>query len=298
MKARYPHLAPAISLIILFLAAPVFAAELPIQQMDQILGRKAQQAPAEVYKYSWPRSDLHVRKAGVSIEPGLALGSWAGFKQMKTGEAMVMGDLVLLDTEVNPVVAALQAHKISVSAVHNHLIGETPRVLYVHYMGMGAAVDLAKGLRESLEKSKTPLETKAPAKSAAEPAWANDIANALSRKGKMKGKLFAVEAPRSDTIKINGEEIPAAMGLATTMNFQSVGTKVASTGDFVLESSEVNPVITALQQHGIEVQALHSHMLDDEPRLFFMHYWALGDPAEVGAGLKAALEKMAVKPGE
>jgi hypothetical protein len=263
--------------------------------IDQALGRSGQKT-GEVYKVSFPRTDLHVSVHGLAIKPGLALGSWAAFLGTDDN-AMVMGDLVLLESELNPVVAKLRSSGFEISAVHNHLMEETPRVMYVHYMGHGPAEQLAASLRAALSVSKTPLEKPAAAaEEAAPPAWVKAIEDAVGRKGTFKGGVLSYGVPRSDAITMAGMTIPPAAGVAEAVNFQAMDSgNVATTGDFVLTAEEVNPVISELQGHHIWVTALHSHMLTEQPRLFFMHFWSVGSPESVGAGIKAALGHVAVK---
>ena len=275
--------------------ARAYAAGFPVQQVDAVLGRSAQQLPGSVYKYSWPRSDLKVKVAGMPIAPGLALGSWAAFAQ-RPDNTWVMGDLVLLQSEIGPVIDKLQAGGFSITGVHNHLMNELPRVMYVHYMGGGGPAELARVLKEALGQSHTPIGPAAhPAASQKIPGWVTELQSALGRTGKLNGPVLGVSIDRADDDKVENQIVPPAMGLQTALNFQDAGGKVVSTGDFVLIASEVNVVIRTLHQHGITVTALHNHMLDDSPHLFFMHYWALDDPARVGEGLKAALNEMNLK---
>ena len=284
-------------LLVAFLVAGAraYAAGFPVQQVDAVLGRSAQQLPGSVYKYSWPRSDLMVKVAGTAIAPGLALGSWAAFAP-RTDNTWVMGDLVLLQSETGPVIDKLQAGGFSITGVHNHLMNEIPRVMYVHYMGEGGAVELARVLKDALGQSHTPMGPAAhPAASQKTPGWVTELQSALGRTGKLNGPVLGVSIDRADDDKVENQIVPPVMGLQTALNFQDAGGKVASTGDFVLIASEVNVVIRTLHQHGITVTALHNHMLDDSPHLFFMHYWALDDPARVGEGLKAALTEMNLK---
>jgi hypothetical protein len=267
--------------------------------VDKILGRQGKVLPGDVHKYGWPRSDLQVTVGGVRVEPALALGSWAGFMKTSTeGDLMTMGDLVLLPGEVNPVVRALQAGGLDVLAIHNHLAGESPQVIYVHFGGHGDLQQMAKALRGALEATSTPLAAPAAAPaspSAAQTAAFDEIQTRLGRKGSMTGRVLQVSVPRAGKIEEGGMEIPASLGLATGLNFQVVDSRVATTGDFVLIADEVNPVVRALESHGIEVTALHSHMLRETPRLFFMHFWGLNDPARIAEGLKAALGNVAVR---
>jgi biotin operon repressor len=291
------------SLAIMVSLSPAILAAAPIdpatwESVDKTLGRPGKVLPGDVHRYGWPRSDLHVTVAGVEVAPTLALGSWAGlFKANTEGHVMAMGDLVLLADEVNPVIRALQAGGLDVLAVHNHLVGESPQVIYVHFGGHGEALKVAQALRAALETTKTPLAAPGPAPtpSAAETAAFEKVQTALGRKGTLAGHVLQVSAPRAAKIEEDGMEVPASAGMATALNFQVVANRVATTGDFVLIAEEVNPVIRELQSHGIQVTALHSHMLRESPRLFFMHFWGLDEPARVAEGLKAALSKVAVQ---
>jgi hypothetical protein len=267
--------------------------------VNQAIGRKGAQQPDGVMKYSFPRSDLQVTANGVQVKPALALGGWIAFKKMDSGQAMMMGDLVLTEDEVGPVMRALQQTGVEQTALHNHVLKESPRVMYMHVAGQGDPVKLAQALRAALGQSKTPMEP--PAASAAGPIDLDTaaVARALGVGGKVNGGVYQVSVPRRGTIHEGGQEVPPSMGVATAINFQPSGDgKAAITGDFVLAASEVNPVIRALQGNGIEVTALHSHMLDEEPRLFFMHFWANDDAMKLARGLRAALDHMAMKTAE
>ncbi len=263
--------------------------------IDQALGRSGQKT-GDVYRVGFPRTDLHVSVNGLAIKPGLALGSWAAFTGTDDN-AMVMGDLVLLEEELNPVMAKLRSSDFEITAVHNHLMEETPKILYMHYMGHGPAAQLATSLRAALAVSKTPLEK--PAASAEEPAppaWVKSVEDAVGRKGTFKGGVLSYGVPRSDTITMAGMTIAPAGGVGEAINFQAADSgNVATTGDFVLTADEVNPVISELQAHHILVTALHSHMLTEQPRLFFMHFWCVGSPESVGGGIAAALKHVSTK---
>jgi hypothetical protein len=267
-------------------------------KVAEALGKSGTMQPGDVYRVGLPRTDLSVTARGVSLKAGFALGSWVAFKQTGDDRAAVMGDLVLLETEVGPVTAKLQANGIEQTAIHNHVLGESPHVLYMHIRGMGDPVKLATGIHEALVTTKTPLGAAA----ANPPAAPLDldtagIARALGRAGRLNGVVYQVSVPRGEPITEDGMEVPPAMGVATAINFQSTGSKSAAiTGDFVLLGSEVNPVIQALVQHGIEVTALHSHMLNETPRLSFMHFWANDEVVKLATGLRAALDRMNNKP--
>ena len=264
---------------------------------DKVFGQAGKDLPGDVHRYGWPRADLHVSIGGVPVEPGLALGAWAGFKKTGTGDdAVTMGDLVLLETEVEPVLGELVAGGFDILAIHNHLIGETPHVIYVHFHGHGDPATLAKTLKTALAKTKTPPPGKTPAKpTAAQEKTFEKLQEALGHKGTMSGTVLQVGVPRADPIQDGGMEVPPSMGMNNPMNFQAVGTRIATTGDFVLTADEVNPVLRELHAHGIQVTALHSHMLRETPRLFFMHFWGVDTPERIGEGLKAALAKAATK---
>ena len=264
-------------------------------KIDEALGRSGQKT-GEVYRVAFPRSDLHVSVAGTEIKPGLALGSWAAFSGTDT-DAMVMGDLVLLENELNPVIRSLRSAGFEITAVHNHLIGESPRILYAHYMGHGGVSEIAKSLRAALAKSKTPLgKPSTPPQSAETPAFVKTVQDILGTNGRFSGGVLSFGIPRAENITDHGKSLTGAQGVAESINFQESGSgKVATTGDFVLTSEEVNPVISALEEHDIQVTALHSHLLTEEPRLFFMHFWGNGSTESVAQGIKAALSKVHTK---
>jgi hypothetical protein len=260
------------------------------------LGRAGAVQPGGVYKVGMPRSDLHVTVGSVQIKPALALGSWVGFKQNGENEVIAMGDLVLLESEVGPVTAKLQQGGIEQTAIHNHLLHESPHVLYVHIRGQGDPVKIAGAIHAALILTGTPLSAAA-AKVESLQLDTIQITRILGRTGKGNGGVYQVTAPRDETVTEGSMEVPPALGVATTLNFQPNRDKnVAIAGDFVLIGSEVNPVIQILEQNGIEVTALHSHMLDESPRLFFMHFWANDDALKLAKGLRRALDRMNVKP--
>jgi hypothetical protein len=293
----------ALAFVLLFPAAASPAAspaEGAWESVDQVFGNPGKDQPGEVRRYGWPRTDLRVRVAGVPVEPALALGSWAAFKKTGSGQdAVTMGDLVLLGPEVNPVARELQAGGFEILAIHNHLIEEIPRVVYLHFHGMGDAAALAKILKTALEKTKTPLAPPA-GKGPAKPTPAQEktfqkVQDVLGRKGNMAGTVLQFGVPRAESIQDGGMDVPPSMGMANAINFETVESRVATTGDFVLVADEVNPVIRELQAHGIRVTALHSHMLRENPRLFFLHFWGVDTPDRIAEGIKAALAKIATR---
>jgi Domain of Unknown Function (DUF1259) len=281
----------------LAIAAQAQADEIDWTKVDAALGKTAS-VQGEVHRYGIPRSDLHVTLDGVAIKPALALGGWIAFDPVQEG-TLVMGDLVLTETEVNPVMSKLLASGIEVTAVHNHLMRATPATLYMHVHGHGDPVAMATAIRAALADSKTPFGAVASAVSNAPIDLDTDgLDAAIGVKGKVNGGVYQFSVPRKEPITENGVPIPPAMGTAIAINFQPTGGgKAAISGDFVVIADEVNPMIRALRENGIEVTALHTHMLDEQPRLFFVHFWANDDAIRLAKGLQAALEKIAVLRG-
>lgn len=273
------------------------AAQTDWSLVDTILTRKGA-VSGDVHRYGLPRSDLNVTLDGVAIKPGFALGGWVAFEPMGD-KAMMMGDLVLTETEINPVMSKLLSEGLQVTALHNHLIRANPPTFYMHVAGTGDPAQLARLVRTALEDSKTPFDVKPPTEAAAANANVEfDTAKvdaAIGHKGKANGGVYQFGIPRADSIKMNGMAIPGAMGTAIGINFQPTGGgKAAITGDFVALSSELNPLITALRDNGIEVTAIHNHMVGEEPRAFFVHFWANDDAIKLAHGLGAALKTIAV----
>jgi Domain of Unknown Function (DUF1259) len=278
------------------IASAANAQEIDWKNVDEAIGRSAAAVAGDVHRYAFPRSDLSVTVDGVAIRPALALGGWTAFKPMHGG-VMIMGDLVLLETEINPVMLKLIQNGAEITAVHNHLLRGSPETFYMHVGGQGDPVRLATALRTALAESKTPLTPPAPA--ATQPAIDLDTAQLdqiIGVKGQANGGVYQFAVPRRDPVSEESVQLAPVgpLGVATAMGFQPPGGgKAAITGDFVLAAEEVNPVIQALRSNGIEVTALHSHMLTEQPRLFFMHFWAHDDALKLARGLRAALDKTA-----
>jgi hypothetical protein len=271
------------------------AQEIDWNKVDEAIGRSAA-VSGDVHRYGFPRTDLQVTLDGVAIRPALALGGWVAFKPAHGG-AMVMGDLVLLETEITPVLTKLIANGLEITAIHNHVLRGSPATFYMHVGGHGDPVKLATALRTALAESKTPLTPPAaPATPAPIDLDTAQLDAIIGVKGQANGGVYQFGVPRRDPISENGMQIAPAgpMGVATAINFQPTGGgKAAITGDFVLTGEEVNPVIKALRASGIEVTAVHSHMLTEQPRLIFMHFWANDDAIKLAKGLRAALDKTA-----
>ena len=278
-------------------ALPAIAAEADWSKVAQALGKEGSVQPGGVYRVGLPRSDLHVTLDGVTVKPGLALGGWLAFEPMGRN-AMVMGDLVLTQDEIAPVMKKFEDGGIEITALHNHLLRSEPMTLYMHVLGRGDPVKLAQALHAGLALSKTPLQAAAqPA--AAPPAIDFDTAavnKAMGYTGKNSGGIYQFTIPRAKPVSEDGMAIPAAMGSAIGINFQPTGGgKAATTGDFVLTGDEVNPVVKALRSGGIEVTAIHSHMIGEQPRLFFMHFWANDDAIRLAQALRTALNATRLK---
>jgi hypothetical protein len=267
--------------------------------VEQALGKSGSMQPGDVYKVSFPRSDLKVTAGGVELKPALALGTWVAFKRM--GDmTIVMGDLVLAENEVTPVLSKLQQGGVETTALHNHVLNESPRVMYMHIHAMGDAVTIAKAIHDALALTKTPFAASASPATAEIGIDTRQIDQIMGQSGKVNGGVYQFSIARADEITDGTGDhkmvIPPAMGLAEAINFQPTGGgKAAITGDFVLLAGEVTPVMKTLRENGIEVTAVHSHMLTENPRLFFMHFWANDDALKLARGLRAALDEVKVK---
>jgi hypothetical protein len=286
-----------LALVAVLAAAPglAVAADDWQAQVGEALGKSGVAAPGGIYRVGLPRTDLKVTLDGIELKPGFALGGWLAFEKMGEG-AMVMGDLVLTMDEVAPVTTKLAAGGIDVTALHNHLLRNQPFTMYMHVLGHGDPVKLATALHAALAETKTPLSASPAAPAAALPPIDLDTAaldQTLGAKGTNNGGVYQFSIPRAELIKDGNMDVPPPMGSANAINFQPTGGgKAAITGDFVLIAKEVNPVLRALREHGIEVTAIHNHMLDDQPHLFFMHFWANDDARKLAEGLKAALAQI------
>jgi uncharacterized protein DUF1259 len=263
--------------------------------VDRILGRSGT-LQGDTYRVGFPRSDLRVTVGAVTVRPALALGSWVAFKQTADSTAMLTGDLVLLESEVGPVIDALEREGVEPTAVHNHLMHESPRVVYIHIGGRGRLTALATAVHDALARTKTPAATPPPAGPVPATVDTAQIAEILGAHGKVNGGVYQFGVPRATPVMMDSVEVPPSMGVATAINFQRTGASTAAvTGDFVLIASEVAPVMRALRANGIQVTALHSHMLNETPRLLFMHFWGEGDELKLARGLRAALDAVNIK---
>src|SRR6478609_5360524 len=271
------------------------AADIDWKKVDAAIGKSAA-VSGEVHRYGLPRSDLKVTLDGVAIKPALALGGWVAFAPVH-GEAMVMGDLVLLETEITPVMTKLLDGGLDITAIHNHILRASPATFYMHVGGHGDPEKLATVIRSALSVSKTPFD---PPATTAGPAPAVDLDTAkldeiIGVKGNAVGGVYQFGVPRRDPAMESGMPVNGPLGGANAINFQPTGNgKAAITGDFLVTGDEVNPLIRALRAGGIEVTAIHSHMLDEQPRMFFIHFWANDDAEKLARSVRAALETTAI----
>jgi len=282
-------------LTVMLTASPEVFAQSNIRQLNvdgiaKAIGKEGD-LTGEMYKVSFPRSDLMVKARDVVIKPALALVNWAAFIKSDSN-AITYGDLVLLDDEINPVISKLEDGGIELSALHNHLLHENPRVMYIHFVGRGDEVEMAKAIREALAVTKTPLGS-TPAGPETKPNLAKEIEEIIGYQGSMGGGVLHINVPRNDIhVAAMGAAIPGYMGMNTPLNFQLEGDNAAINGDFILRPAEVNAVIKVLRANGIEIASVHNHMLDEEPRLIFMHFWAYDKAVDLAKGLKAALGRV------
>ncbi len=270
------------------------------KSVDDVFGFPGDVLPGGVIRFNMPRKDLHVTVGGTEIKPGLALGAWAAFHYVGKNDAMVMGDLVLMEEEVAPVMKTLEDGGVEVTALHNHLIGESPRILYIHMGGHGDPVKMARTIKQAVALTKTPLPQGGGAKESEDLGF--DVAaveKILGHPGTMSGGVLHVNVPRAEKLTEEGMDTPPSMGAGTSINFQPTGNgKAAIAGDFAMRWKEVGPVMKALQDNGVQAVALHSHALNDVPRLFYMHFWANDDAVKLAKTLRSALDNINSKKGQ
>ena len=261
-------------------------------QVGQAVGKQGTLMKGDVYRIDLPRSDLNVTSQGVQIKPALALGSYTAFKDMGDGNAMVMGDLVLTEDEYNKVISKLQEGGIGQTAVHKHLLQESPAIWWTHIHGTGDPVAMAKTIRSALDETGTPFKDSGSSESADMGFDTSQLDQTIGHTGMTQGGVYKYSIGRADSVTEDGMDLPAPMGVSTALNFQPTGGgKAAINGDFAMTQDEVEPVIQALRDNDIQVVTLHNHMLNEEPRIFFMHFWANDDAQKLAQGLRAALDK-------
>lgn len=254
--------------------------------LDAALGRSGSWLD-NIYLVDYFRPNLPVKQSGVTLAPG-QVDSFATFAGTDD-DAEMMGEVCALDTEVTPVVAALRAGGVEITGIHNHFLGESPRLLFVHFMGRGKATDLARAFRAGVAATSTPLgKVPPPAQSSPAPAWAKAVERELGRPGPYSADYgFLIVAFLHADFP---EDAAHEFWFANDLQFQEApGGQVMATGDLAVTAEELNPAISLLLENEFEILGVHNHMIDEEPRLFFVHFWKVGDPAALAKGLKASL---------
>lgn len=288
------HTLLAVSAVLALASAPLAAQQETAgwAAVDSAVGRAGMAQDGGVWAYRFPRRDLTVKVGDVTVMPGLALRSWIAFRRAGAG-AMMMGDLVLLESEVTPVISKLEQLGVHATALHNHLQGESPRVMYLHVFGQGDPAKLGRAVHEALALTATPDAVPDGKGTAIRfQLDTTQLATALGRKGKVSDGAWSAGVPRAESIRVGGMVVPPAMGLATSIGIQPLGEgRAAVAGDFVLVQSEVTPVVQALRAAGITVTAIHSHMVGEQPRLIFVHYWATGDALTLARALRGIVAR-------
>lgn len=251
------------------------------------------------FRINLPRNDLHITSYGVDIKPGLSLGGYVAFARYGNSETMMMGDLVVTEEELPKVTDALQAHGIAQTGLHKHLLQQNPPVWWTHVHGMGDAVQLAQGVKAALDATSIGPATPPPAQQPPVDIDVAGVQQALGRKGTADGGLFKYSITRRDAIVEDGHVLPpTSLNLTTVVNFQPVGGgRAAINGDFILIAPEVQKVIQALRAGNIQIVELHNHGLTEEPRLFYMHYWAVDDAVTLARALRPALDTTNLQSG-
>jgi hypothetical protein len=274
---------------LLLLAHSARAQGPPWDSLGRVLGAPPTPITGAI-RYNLPRADLTVRVGDVVVAPALALVSWVGFGVVGP-DTVVMGDLVVTAKELPGVLAQLEADRIAVTAVHNHLVGETPQVTYVHYEGRGSARVLAEGMARVLARTGVPRPVR-PAASAPVSIDTARVFRELGTRGRANGavvQLGFVLVP--DTVRLRGHAVPAALAYGTPVNLQAVSpSRAVATGDFAITAANVGAVLDALARGGITATAVHSHLVGEIPRLYYIHFWGDGPLADVVRGLRAALD--------
>lgn len=238
-----------------------------------------------------PRTDLEVRLEGEVLEPDVYAKGWIGFQPLDGGRMRMMGELPVLVEELQPVLAEMREQGVEVTAIHNHLIGTSPPIMFTHFRASGNGIELARSIRSVVERTAIPLEALGREESPTRD-W-SEIEAILDAEGEASGKVVSFNFPRNERLSMMGTPMPStdALETASELNFQDLGDgRAAAIGEYILVESEVVPVTRKLEEEGFNVTALHNHMLEETPRLLFLHFWKFGDPAELARAARAALD--------
>jgi hypothetical protein len=275
-------------LLICFVSTSGFGATSPWGNIEKLFNKKGIER-GDLFKITFPRTDLEVTMNDLVLSPDLALTSWLAFK--RAGKATIMmGEIVLKESEIGRVEYKLDSAGIEITGLHNHLIGESPKIMYMHVSGHGDALSLAEVVKSIFSVTGTPMgETSSP--SGKNFDWSS-VDTIIGAKGTKKGSVIQYSIPRPGKITQNGMEISPFMGTASSINFQNDETKTAVTGDFVLLANEIAPVIHTLISYSITVTGVHNFMLDESPKTYFLHFWGYDDPTHLADGIKAALNEV------
>lgn len=289
----------AIALSLLFLVSSSSTQEIPIdyQQILKIVD-KSGDYKADVLKVNVPRNDVHVTIGDLAVPTPFGFGGWFAMTRGNGGEDVMMGDLVLLQEEVNPVMSALLDNGLEVTALHNHFFWETPRMYYMHIHGHGKAADLAQRVKPALDligkgKSSQAAGSRPAAADAKSSLDTAQIAKIVGHDGEQNGAVYKITIGRDDLkLKEMGATINARMGLNTWAAFYGSNEDAAVAGDVAMLGSEVTPTLKALRSHGLDVVAIHNHMIGTQPTVIFLHYWGRGPADKLATGFKAAVDQL------
>jgi Domain of Unknown Function (DUF1259) len=296
MKIRIAMMAVVLSLAGSPLVPAALSQEMPAeyQQVLKVVG-KSGDYKANVLKVNIPRNDIHVTIDNLAVPTPFGFGGWFAMTKGDGGDDVMMGDLVLLQEEVNPVMSALLDHGLEVTALHNHFFWENPRVFYMHIHGHGKPADLAERIKPALEligkaaPAASSAPTSAPAKTTLNTA---QIAKIVGHEGEQNGAVYKITIGRDDIkLKEMGAVINSRMGLNTWAAFYGSNEDAAIAGDVAMLENEVTPTLKALRSHGLDVVAIHHHMIGTQPVVIFLHYWGRGPADKLAAGFKAALDQ-------
>ncbi len=261
------------------------------EPVEKAIGKNGTLSPDGIFRISFLRTDLNVTIGSIRLNPAMGLDSWVAFQRMGD-HAMLMGDLVLTEDEIGPVRDKLLGAGMNVTAIHNTLIGESPRVMDLHIEGVGDPVEMAKNIHTALLLSATPFNVSGSSLSENNGLDREYLDHVIGYDSTFKNGIYEYQVPRKEHIISGGMEVPASLDVATTIKFQPLGNNTAAiTGDFALTADEVGPVIDTLTADGIDVVAIHHHMLDEEPRLFYLHFWKIGTAYELARELRSAVLK-------
>lgn len=282
-----------LSVLILMLCAAPASAALDAKRIESIVGLAPYEKAGEL-KVSIPQQDLDVSVDGFRITPPMGLTSWVAFTPHGK-HAMAMGDLVLLEDEIGPVQRVALKAGLTVTALHNHFLRDKPKVMFMHVGGMGELDKVAAGVRAALDEVRRLRAEKKPA-AAAEPVRGEldpkELEGIIGHPGELKDGVYKVVIGRPDVkLKDMGAPVSTFLGFNTWMAFQGTKERAAAAGDFAMLEDEVDGVVRALAEHGIEVAAIHNHMTTEKPRIFFLHFWGVAPAADLARGLRAALDR-------